>query len=199
MIKPITEEYFRKVVGPCEKCRFVQIKIPKELSYRVWSGKPAPEKQRMPWDNTDGYLYFEKPGEGVFALIAVDNPGSMLIVPSQYPNLIIDENETIDFSDWRSTYLGPPNPIYTLNALQRTETWSGCCEGLVGEINNGDYLVENKEIGFSQVITVKVSKYPWSTHLYVGFPELLELPYNKTLVDRISNKLKNYILWSQKD
>ena len=198
MIKPITEEYFKKISGTCKKYRLVQVKTLKELNYSVWSDEAEGRKRQMPWDNLGGYLYFEKPGEGVFAMIS-DSPNSLLIIPSQYSNLTVSEDESIDFSDWKSTYLGPPNPQYILNVLQRAETWASWSEGLVKSIKDGDYLIENKAIGFSQVVTVKVSNLSWSTHLYVGFPELLELPYNKTLIMKIGDRLKNYILWSQKD
>ena len=198
MIKPITEEYFQETIGSCKKYNSRTIKLLKRLNSKDWYSLKESERFPIRWENFDGYLYFEKPGQGVFALI-VDTPCTM-IIPEIYSEITIDENEEIDFSDWKMTRLGDPDPIYTLNALGRCTDWSpGWTENLIKKIVPGKYLIENEAIGYSNIASIKISVNSWERRLYVGFPELLETPYNYDKVKRIGRMLRNYILWSLKD
>lgn len=195
MIKPITEEFFNRVVE--KNSKYISTTVPTPESLKTIN----PEASKK-WDNFDGYQFFEKPEIGVFAMV-IDTDQSILIVPEQYADsLLLENEEDIDYSDWKLSYLGPPDPIYTLNSLYRMQTY-GIADGKFIKTllsKDGDCLLENSNIGFSQRLTIKITEtYYGSSKLLVGFPELLKLPYDKNKVQKLGRRYKNYILWSQKN
>lgn len=196
MIKPITKEYFYKLVGENEGfiTKSIDLKNISSDAYRSANDR----ENEFPFASLDLYLYFEKPEEGAFVYLY---DLRRVIIPKIFESIKIDENEEVDFSDWElETVSLIPNKVYTINSLSYTSGYHDylyICESKISRLKEGEFIIKNNRIGFStEPITVrKVST--WHTEVYVGYPEKLEIPHDMTKLSKKDKILKNMLLWTQ--
>jgi hypothetical protein len=195
MIKPITKEYFYKIVGENEDYikKVVELENVSDSIYK----KNHKEKE-FPFASLNMFLYFEKPEEGVFVYLS---DISLVIIPKKFESMTISRDEVVDFSDWELERISPiPNTMYTINCLSYTSAYHDylySCEDLMKNLQNGEFIIKNDRIGFSsEPITVRRVK-TWSEQVYLGYPEKLEIPHNMTKLHKKDRILKNMLLWTQ--
>ena len=194
MIKPVTREYFRGLIGNKEEYikRPITIKTVDLLSFLTKN-----KDKDFPFASTDTYLYFEKPGEGVFAYIDFLK---LAIIPKNFESITIDEDEIIDFSDWKLEILSTmPDKTYTINLLSYASEYhdySYACEDLMNKLSEGNFRIKNERIGFSTDITLRRIGY-WRKELLIGYPKKLEVPYNMPKLRKMDKSLRNMLIWTQ--
>lgn len=199
MIKPITKEYFHKLSEPIEKLEKRTI-ILEQVSYDFNAALRADQnssKKDYGFAVTSVYLYFEKPGEGVFVYI---EPLNLALIPEKYKEMSIVPSEEIDFSDWELKKLSDtPNKMYTKNAVSYASSYIDTyliSRDCLDKISVGEYRIENNRIGFSTEISIITS------HTWRGFdiahPKKLEMPVNIPEIDKIDKDLYNMLVWTQK-
>jgi hypothetical protein len=194
MIKPITKEYFKKLSGDTKEYIKRHIAI---TAIDVEHFVKETKEKTFPFASTDTYLYFEKPGEGVFVYIS---SLGLAIIPKVFESISIDKNEEIDFSDWELERLSEtPNKVYTINNLSYTSGYHDylySCQELMDKLSEGDFMITNKRIGFSTEITLKKVGY-WRKELLLGYSEKLKMPYNMPKLRKLDKSLKNMLIWTQ--
>ncbi len=196
MITPITEEYFNKVVGNDTLFPWTFIKNFKLKE--IGSGQQYNDKEsNFRWGCIDGLIYLEKLGGGVFIY---SSSYSLVIVPHKFSDLTIDEDEEFDYSDWK--YRDSTSAIgrnYTHNELHRIYDWYflNQCKDRINDIPSGHIEIYNDRIGYSKKTYINV-EHDWCDRIVVGIPELLEIPANRSIVEKECRFIKNAILWTQK-
>lgn len=195
MIKPITKEYFYKIVGENEDYikKVIELENVSDSKY-----KKSHIENKFPFASLNMFLYFEKPEEGVFVYLA---DLGLIIIPKKFESMTISKDEVVDFSDWELEVVSSiPNKMYTINCLSYTSAYhdySYSCEDLMKRLQSGEFIVKNNRIGFSsEPITVRKVK-TWSEQVYIGYPEKLEIPHNMTKLHKKDRILKNMLLWTQ--
>jgi hypothetical protein len=192
MIKPISREYFYKMIP--EKTEYIKsvVRI-KALILDL----DISDKRCFKFPNLGIPIFFEKPGEGFFVYLNFNN---IVLIPEKYKDLKISEDETVDFTDWELELVSnEPDKRYTKNCLEFTSIHSDGfynSKDLFSEIKSGDYIIKNNRIGFSEAVTIR-QVHSWYDNIQIGFPERLVQPYDMKVISDKDQELRNMLAWTQ--
>lgn len=194
MIKPISREYFYKMVP--EKTEYIKSVI--HVKSLIIPDSDIGDKRCFKFPNLGIPIFFEKPGEGFFVYL---NFNSLVLIPEKYKySLKISEDEEVDFTDWELELVNEePDKKYTKNCLEFTSIHSDGfynSRDLFSRIKSGDYILKNTRIGFSEAITVR-EVHSWYDNIQIGFPERLVQPYNMKIIANKDQELRNMLAWTQ--
>ena len=187
MIAPITEDYLYSKVGKSKNWI-------KQYNFNL-SGITD---ERFHYKSK---LYFEKIETGEVFVYLIDY--KILLIPEMYPNLSIQENETIVYDDWYLEKGSGFDKKYTHNVISRTSEydWDNYkyLDDPLKDIGDRDSVIlKNDRIGYSSEIAVLKDRKSYCCDIYFGFPEKLELPANTQKIYSKEREIKNIILWSQR-
>ena len=186
IIAPITKDYFFKVCSGCTSFRRVDnVCLSSDL---------------FPHFSDNSVYYCEKPGEGVFVYFEAFRK---IFIPDIFPNLTIDNIDSIDMSQWKLEKIGEHDPRYTKNVAARTRLYHYFSTEEISEfkklnLNRKKFLLSNDHVGYRKEIEFFETITEWSYSLDALFEEKLELPFNKSEVDRKTEEIFNILLWMQK-
>ena len=188
MIEPITKDYFYKCVGQVD-------------SWKKSIGFLLKQYNKTSYVESTPAVYFEKPGEGFCVYI----PGlKMLAIPEQYREMVVDEDEVINYDNWTYQETGEGhNEEYTINLFHRASSY-GWTDDLMFDIiskkcrNGREVEISNEKIGYSRKIEVRLEDRGWSKSIYLAYPEKIDLPFDTKLIYYTDIEIKNILLWSQK-
>jgi hypothetical protein len=132
-------------------------------------------------------FYYEKDGQEfmyVTELKSLFLPSDCTLNPED-----IENDLSVDISDWTFTKLSDENPGYTLNQLSRGISYF---REKFNTSDSGLWIVENKCVSVSFEFYLRVTKTEYNTddsYVLIGFPEKKSVPYLRNKIIRKGNFL----------